>query len=75
MSLIYKTNEYKGHGSGKSYSWNEYEQDGDTVTKYRCNRTKFFDGDENTWSNSRKEEASWEIGDDDMPDWLNNYTE
>lgn len=70
---IYKINEWKGYG--KSYYWNEYYQDGDTVNKYKCSRSKFFDGRENSWSNSEPRKIDeWKIGDGDMPDWINQYT-
>ena len=71
MSIIYRTNEWKGHG--KSYYWNEYHLEGSTVTKYKCSQTKFFDGRENTWSTDRNEVESWDVDDPNMPSWLKNY--
>ena len=71
MSIIYTTNEWKGHGN--SYYWNEYHLEGDTVVKYKCSRSKFFDGDENVWSEDKREIETWSLDDDSMPDWLRNY--
>lgn len=69
---IYRTNEW--NGSGKSnYYWNEYRREGDTIFKYKCHQQKTFDGKENTWDKEEKLEASWNINDPDLPDWLHKY--
>lgn len=72
MSTIYKTNEWKGHGK-QNYYHNEYRDEGDSVTKYHCNRHKEFDGRENNWETSERKVESWNKSDTNMPDWLKNY--
>ena len=69
---IYRTQEWDGYGK-QNYYWNEYHQEGETVTKYKCNRFKFFDGKENNWNESKTEVESWNINDPNLPEWLNNY--
>lgn len=69
---IYTTNEYKGYDKQNYYCY-EYRREGNTVEKYKCNRRKFFDGHENSWEESEQLVDSWEIGDSDMPDWLEQY--
>ena len=70
--VIYKTNEWKGSGR-QNYYWNEYRLENGTVYKYKCHRSKFFDGEENTWSREEEIVDSWNVGDSDMPAWLKQY--
>ncbi|MBR3629225.1 MAG: hypothetical protein IKN55_01975 [Oscillospiraceae bacterium] len=69
---IYTTNEWKGYGK-QNYYWNEYRLEGNTVVKYKCHRSKFFDGDENNWEHEETVVDSWDIDDPSMPEWLHNY--
>lgn len=71
MSLIYETNHWKGGSNNKQENWNEYRQSGSTVTKYKRSCWKTFDG----WDGDEEVVDSWEVGDDDMPDWLIDYLE
>ena len=72
MKKIYETNEWKGYGK-QNYFRNEYRQEGNVISKVRCNRFKFFDGKENIWEETEKVVASWHIGDALMPEWLKKY--
>ena len=72
MELLYATEEWKGYGK-QNYYWNEYRLDGDEVLKYKCNRHKFFNGDENEWEESEELVDSWNIDDSDLPEWLRQY--
>lgn len=72
MSTIYTTNEWKGYGR-QNYYRNEYRLEGGVVTKYKCHRWKFFDGDESTWEREEEEVDSWSVNDPNMPEWLHQY--
>ena len=68
---IYTTREWKGYG--KNYYGNECRRDGNTVTKYKCHRSKTCDGKENNWNEGERTVDSWDIEKDDMPEWLKSY--
>lgn len=72
MSTIYTTNEWKGYGR-QNYYRNEHRLEGGVVTKYKCHRWKFFDGDESTWECEEEEVDSWSVNDPNMPEWLHQY--
>jgi len=65
---LYETREWKGYG--KSCFWNEYWLKDNVITKFKCSRTKFFDGKENVWSTGKKVMESWKIGSSIIPEWL-----
>jgi len=54
-----------------NYCWNEYRLEGNSIVKYKCNRHKFFDGNENNWEESETEVASWNINDSNLRVRLN----
>ena len=72
MSTIYTTNEWNGYGK-QNYYWNEYRLEGNSIVKYKCNRHKFFDGNENNWEESETEVESWNINDSNLHNWLREY--
>lgn len=62
------------NGYGKqNYYWNEYRLEGNSIVNYKCNRHKFFDGNENNWEESETEVESWNINDSNLPNWLREY--
>ncbi len=72
MKKIYTTKEWSGYGK-QDYYRNEYRQEEDTVTQYRCNRFKVFDGKENSWEHTEKAVNQWKVDDPAMPEWLKKY--
>ncbi len=70
--LIYRTNEWKGYGK-QNYYWNEYRQEGGEICKYKCHRSKFFDGRESNWNTEETLEITWRIDDSNLPEWLRRY--
>lgn len=72
MKKIYETKEWKGFGKHEFFH-NEYVQDKDTITKFKCGRRKIFNGKENEWTNTKRKEASWKKSDPKMPDWLKKH--
>ena len=71
---IYTTREWKGYGK-HNYYWNEYRLENGSVKKYKCNRRRHFDGQENDWVNSERCEASWLLDDPSMPEWIRKVYE
>ncbi len=70
--VIYRTQEWNGYGK-QNYYWNEYRREGDTVVKYKCNRRKFFDGDESNWEESEHEDESRSHYQPNIHHWRNGY--
>lgn len=66
---IYTTNEWSGHGK-QNYHWNEYRIENGMIVRYKCHRQKVFDSHESSWAKSERVDASWAIGDPNIPDWL-----
>ena len=67
--VIYRTQEWDGHGKHNVY-YNEYDLVGGRVEKYKCHRYKVFDGRENEWLTSRQLTGLWRLGVDMLPEWL-----
>ncbi len=70
--VIYTTKEYKGYGK-QNYYYYEYRYDGGEVSKYKCHRSKVFDGDESNWYYDEEFIESWDENDSSMPGWLHQY--